>query len=357
MKSIDEICKLYPNLLSLHLGDSNTSVKGISAQEDPLAETLVFLSKPEALANVLSSKAAGIVIPEEFTSKVPEGLKINILTSTNTRLALALLITELNENRLDKQLSGQKELKGDVHPTAYIHPTASIGEGVRIGPFAFIGENTNIGNKCIIGASAVIQSDSSIGDECRLHEQSFVGSYSILGRNCEVFPQAAVGTEGFGYAQDGKGAHVPIPHQGGVVLGDYVHVGSGTKIDRGTFGNTSIGDHTKIDNLCHIAHNCSFGKSCLVTAGYMSAGSTKIGDNFVCGGRTTVTGHIEITDNVQVGGLSGVQKSITKPGKYQGFPIAPHKEGLKNMLASARLGNMRADLKKVLKKLNIEETK
>ena len=81
--------------------------------------------------------------------------------------------------------------------------------------------------------------------------------------------------------------------------------------------------------MVHIAHNCTIGKHCLITAGFLIAGSSKIGDFFVCGGGVSVTGHIEITDNVQLAGVTGVSKSIKEPGQYGGYPLTPIKGFLK----------------------------
>jgi UDP-3-O-[3-hydroxymyristoyl] glucosamine N-acyltransferase len=64
-----------------------------------------------------------------------------------------------------------------------------------------------------------------------------------------------------------------------VEIGNGVEIGANTCIDRGTLGNTVIGDGTKIDNLVHIAHNVRIGKHCLVIAHAMIGGSCVIGDH------------------------------------------------------------------------------
>jgi UDP-3-O-[3-hydroxymyristoyl] glucosamine N-acyltransferase len=45
-----------------------------------------------------------------------------------------------------------------------------------------------------------------------------------------------------------------------VVIGDNVDIGANTCIDRGSYRDTVIGDGSKIDNLCHIAHNVQVGR-------------------------------------------------------------------------------------------------
>jgi len=61
------------------------------------------------------------------------------------------------------------------------------------------------------------------------------------------------------------------------------------------------------------------------------AGSTKIGKDCIIAGGVCITGHIEITDNVTVTGMTGVSKSIREPGIYtSGTRQLGHREWQKN---------------------------
>ena len=62
-----------------------------------------------------------------------------------------------------------------------------------------------------------------------------------------------------------------------VSIGDNVHIGSNTTIDRATFGYTKIGSGSRLDNLIQIAHNVSIGKNAVIAGQVGIAGSTKIG--------------------------------------------------------------------------------
>ena len=46
----------------------------------------------------------------------------------------------------------------------------------------------------------------------------------------------------------------------------HVEVGAGTCIDRGSWRDTTVGDHTKIDNLVQVGHNVIIGHGCLICA-------------------------------------------------------------------------------------------
>ena len=68
-----------------------------------------------------------------------------------------------------------------------------------------------------------------------------------------------------------------ISHLGNVVIGDEVEIGSNCAIDRAKLASTYIRSGAKLDNICHIAHNCDLGEDGFYTAGFMMAGSTTIG--------------------------------------------------------------------------------
>lgn len=224
------------------------------------------------------------------------------------------------------------DCEAPIHATAIIHPSANLGEGVRVGPYAIISKNVTIADGAAIGAHAVVETGATIGRKTVLHPFTYIGHDCVLGAECEIHPSTTIGKEGFGYAHDAQNNHYKIPHTGRVVLGDRVQIGASVTIDRGTFGDTRIDDGAILDNRIHIAHNVEIGANSIITAGFVIAGSSKIGKNFLTGGCTSVTGHIKIADNVQLAGVSVVRKDITKPGAYGGNPLLPMNEFLRAMV-------------------------
>ena len=91
----------------------------------------------------------------------------------------------------------------------------------------------------------------------------------------------------------------------------------------------------------------------MITAGFIVAGSTKIGKNLTTAGGTHVVGHVHITDNVVLTGRTGVVSSIEKPGIYGGFPHTTHKENLKIMSSLASLPKIRKQMTQILKHLGL----
>jgi UDP-3-O-[3-hydroxymyristoyl] glucosamine N-acyltransferase len=140
-----------------------------------------------------------------------------------------------------------------------------------------------------------------------------------------------------------------------VKIGDGVEIGSNCAIDRATLTSTHIRSGTKLDNICHIAHNCDLGENGFFTAGFMMGGSTKIGRQFVTGGNSVVTAHITVGDNVVLSGRSSVTNDIPAAGAYGGYPLQPLKEALKTAVSLGHLNEIRRNLKRVMKHLRLSE--
>lgn len=118
----------------------------------------------------------------------------------------------------------------------------------------------------------------------------------------ELFPESIHRPNiGFGFVRDEFGTLHRMPHFGCVSIGDDVEIGRNTCIDTGVFGETIIGDGTKIDNLVHIAHNVSIGKNCLIVAGAIIGGSVTIGDNCFIGIGAMIRDGVIIGDDVTIG--------------------------------------------------------
>jgi len=132
-----------------------------------------------------------------------------------------------------------------------------------------------------------------------------------------------------------------------VVIEDRVRVGAGNCIDRAAFAETRIGAGTKLDNLCHVAHNVTIGQDCILTAGLIVAGSTKLGNRVIASGSTGFIDHLDICDDAVFVHRAGVTKDVTKPGVYAGMPLQPMADYTRNMAAARKLNDMRQRLRQL----------
>lgn len=348
--SCADLMKRFPKFFVESIGDLNRTISGVASPEAASADRAVFLATPKALAQGLASQAGVLIVGKKnrTDAEAARGDR-TILIASNVELAMATVVSEL----FLKTPYTNAAIDG-VHPTAFIGEGAEIAKGARVGPHAFIGARVKLASGVYIGANAVLEDDVSVDEGSVIHPLVFIGHSTQIGKRCEVHPNTVIAKEGYGYVHDERFNHYRIPHQGRVVLEDDVHIGGGCAIDRATFDETRIGAGTKFDNKVHIAHNNKIGRNSLITAGFLMAGSSKIGANFVTGGNSVVTGHIEVADNVQIAAASGISKDLKEPGQYGGLPLVPLQQHIKIKAALVHLPEMRKQLKSIMKKLGIE---
>ena len=188
-----------------------------------------------------------------------------------------------------------------IHPTAIIDTEAIIGEGVYVGPYTVIG-------KAVIGDGCVIDSHVHIYDDVS------------MGKNCRIKSGAVIGGEGFGFETDEEGNKFRFPQIGNVFIGDDVEIGANTCIDRGALSDTVIGDHTKINNLCHVAHNNRIGKNVTITACVNISGSNVIDDNVWIAPNASVRGFIHLGEGCLLGMGAVATKDIPAGETWVGNP-------------------------------------
>jgi len=276
------------------------------------------------------------VLPLKLKDRIPAGAGSAFLLTGNLKLAMArILQTWFDESRA--------AFRGapPVHPGAFVDPRAVLGEGSVIGAGTFVGAGAVIGAGALIGPGCVIEDGARVGAGTLFHAQVFLGRRCVVGDRCEVHPHTTIGSDGYAYAQDEQGRHHKVPQLGIVVVEDDVEIQANCAIDRAAFDVTRIGRGTKIDNLCHIAHNCRIGEHVLLTAGFFVAGSSTVGDHCVAGGRATLTDHVNVCAGVQLGGLCGVTRDVTEPGAYSGYPLQPMKKFLRTTSSLPHLPDLR----------------
>ena len=193
------------------------------------------------------------------------------------------------------------------HPLPGIHSTAIIA------PEAKIGKNVTIGAYCVIGKAV-------IGDECVLDSSVRVYDDTVMGKGCVIKAGSVLGGAGFGYEKDAEGNKFRFPQIGQLIMGDYVEVGANTCIDRGALADTVIGDYTKINNLCHIAHNNKIGRNVTITGCVNVSGSNVIDDDVWIAPNASIRGWVHIGKSATVGMGAVVVKDIPEGETWVGNP-------------------------------------
>ena len=200
-------------------------------------------------------------------------------------------------------------------------------DSVTFGKNIFVGKNVKIGSNSIIGSNTIIEHDVQIDKNCVIGANVTLRNV-LIGKEVVVQDGSKIGVKGFGFIPS-KGKNFRFPHIGRVIIYDNVEIGANCTIDRGSIGDTVIGNNTFLDNLVHIAHNVKIGENCMIAGQVGFAGSTSIGNNVSIGGQAGVSGHLKIGNNVRIGGGSGVVKNIPDGTTVMGYPAVPLKEFLK----------------------------
>ena len=236
-----------------------------------------------------------------------------------------------------------------IHKSAIISKTAEVSKSARIGPNCVVGENCKIEENCILHSNVVLYPNVELGKDCEIHAGAIIRENVILGNDCLIQGGAVIGGEGFGYIPDKIEGHRRIPHIGKVYLANRVDVGSNASVDRGTLGDTKIGEATKLDSLVQIGHNNKIGKRVLVCAMSGIGGSGSIGDDSVIGGHVGVADHVNITSKVRLAGKTGVSADITEPGDYMGaFYAEPIRQFWRQLASLKALPKVLKEIKKKL---------
>jgi UDP-3-O-[3-hydroxymyristoyl] glucosamine N-acyltransferase len=244
-------------------------------------------SKPNKQEIAESSKAR-VLLVDESVAPIENKVLIHV---KNPKVALAEV-----GNHFFVEIS----IPG-IHPTAIIDSEAKIGEGVSIGAY------------CVIGKA-------EIGDGCVLDSNVRVYDDIVMGKGCVIKAGAVLGGAGFGYERDAEGNKFRFPQIGQLIMGDYVEVGANTCIDRGALADTIIGDYTKINNLCHIAHNNKIGRNVTITGCVNVSGSNVIDDDVWIAPNSSIRGWVHIGKKATVGMGAVVVKDIPAGETWVGNP-------------------------------------
>jgi UDP-3-O-[3-hydroxymyristoyl] glucosamine N-acyltransferase len=339
----------HPDVFTFLGGNLQTRAQRCHVPEAALSDSLVYAGTAEQAAEALRHHPAILIVAKPLCGTLDAaGCGDTCCFSVpSLSMGMALLLKYFDGKRARFAQWGER------HPTAVVHPEAFIGDGVCLGPYCVIGAGAVIGAGCLIGSHAVVENSARIGARTVLHPHVFIGFDCVVGEDCEIHPHTTIGSDGFGFSVGCNGRAVKISHLGNVNIGDDVEIGGNCAIDRATLTSTHIRSGTKLDNLCHIAHNCDLGENGFYTAGFMTGGSTKIGRQFVTGGGSVVTAHVTLTDNVILAGRSTVTNDIREPGQYGGYPLQPLKQAMKTVVSIGQLNELRRNLQRVMKHLRL----
>jgi len=319
------------------VGDGSGQISAVGAAEAAGESDVTFITNDRHIPHLKKSRAGAVIAARRI-----EGLARPQLIVKNVNAALIETL-----NVFAPKLRAAAE---GIDPTAKIGQNVKIAKGVSVGAGVVIEDGAEIGENSIIASWCKIGENSRLGKNCRLDSNVVVYHNCTVGNNVIIQANSTIGSTGFGYSFI-DGSHKLIPHNGGVVIEDFVEIGANCCVDRAKFGNTIIGAGTKIDNLVQIAHNVVIGKCCLIAGQVGISGSCKLGDGVVLAGQVGVVDNIEIGDGVMVGAQSGITRDVAAGQQIFGSPAIERTEALRIVGLTRHLPRLAESLKQLRKRI------
>jgi UDP-3-O-[3-hydroxymyristoyl] glucosamine N-acyltransferase len=293
--------------------DGHHLISHVAPLESADAGAVTFLSDPKRLADLAGLKGAACFLRPEHAAQAPAGCRLLLTSHPQASWAAAA-----------ERLHAPRRHDGSVQS---IHPDCELEDGVRLSPGVVIGQGARIGRGTYLAPGVVIGPGVAVGRDCRIGANAVIG-FALVGDRVSIHAGAVIGEAGFGAAGGPKGV-VDLPQLGRVILQDGVTVGANSCVDRGAFGDTTIGENTKIDNLVHVAHNVRLGRNCVAAAFTGISGSTVVGDGVAFGGKAGVADHLTVGAGAQIGASASVFKDVPAGETWTGFPARPLKRWLR----------------------------
>ncbi len=305
-------------------GSADLVLEDVSPLNNAGPGQLSFLDNIRYRDHFRSSKAAACFVMPELTADAPAGMAL--LVTKNPYKANALAV---------QAFYPEYRPAADISDRASIHPDAIIGEGCTIEDHVVIKAGATLGKGCWIEANTVIGANVILGDACRVGANATL-SHCHIGDGTRLYPGVRIGQDGFGFAIDPTG-FVKVPQLGRVIIGSRVEIGANTAIDRGTSGDTVVGDGSWIDNLVQIGHNVQIGRGCVIVSQVGVAGSTVLEDFVVLAGQVGLAGHLRIGKGAKIAAQSGVWRDVPAGVEMMGSPALPVKQYIRQVAMLSRM--------------------
>jgi len=184
-----------------------------------------------------------------------------------------------------------------IHPMAVVEDGATIGEGVKIGPF------------CHVGSHVVLHAN------VELLSHVVVTGRTAIGKGTRIFPMAVIGGDPQSVHHGGE--------QTTLTVGANCTIREGVTMNTGTAdfgGKTIVGDNNLFLANSHVAHDCRVGNHVIMSNNVMLAGHVVIEDRVILGGGSAVHQFTRVGRQAFVGGLSAVSYDVIPYGMLNGNP-------------------------------------
>ena len=294
-------------------GSPDVLIKSASTLGRAKEGDISFLANSKYEKQLSTTKASAVIVGKETAvTTVP------LLIADDPYYAFMQIMVLLHGHRKHKKVG--------ISSRALISDSAKIGADCNIHDFVTIEDDARVGNGCTIYPGVYIGPEVHVGKDCIIYANVVIYDSCKIGNRVIINANSTVGEDGFGYATH-KGIHHKIPQIGGAIIEDDVEIGACCGIERGTLGDTVIGQGSKLGDLVTIGHGTKIGAHCLLVAQVGVAGSTTLGHHCVVGGQAGIVGHINIGNNVTIAAQAGVINNVPDGQVILGAPAIEANRG------------------------------
>lgn len=344
-RTVSELCAAVASLTAGQLstqilGDAAAPIEGVASLETAGAFDLAFFANPRYRQQALTTAAGALVLSAAANRELfPQGRAGGALIVCDAPYAWYAFAAQA--------LAGPDVVVSARAQSAVIDASARVAADARIDELAVIEGGAVIEAGAWIGPGCTLGRGVHVGAGTRLHAGVRVYHGCRIGQRGIIHSGAVIGADGFGFAAFG-GRWIKIPQTGVVRIGDDVEIGANTTIDRGSAGDTIIGDGVKIDNQVQIGHNCRIGAHTAIAGCVGIAGSAVIGRNCQIGGAAMIHGHLTIADGTIVSGGTLVSRNLHQADFYTGiFPMMRNRDWQRNAALLRHLVELRDRIRRL----------
>lgn len=182
-----------------------------------------------------------------------------------------------------------------LHPTAIVEDGASLGADVEIGPYCHVGRSVRLGDGVRLLSHAVVSGNTEIGAGSIVHPFASLGSPPQHARHQDDTTQLIIGKN--------------------TVVREHVTMNPGTE-----FGHrkTVVGDNNMFMTASHVGHDCIVGSGVTFANNATLAGHVEVGDNVFLGGLCAIHQFSRVGRGAIVGGMSGLEGDLIPFGSAIG---------------------------------------
>ena len=327
-----------------YFGSDQIIIRGAGALSSARQGEITFAESARVLERLEHSPAEAVLVPKELEPTDRAYIQVE-----NVRESFAKLVMHFRPPRQIARIG--------ISPAANVSRQAKIAADVDVFPGTFIGDDVEIAPGTTIHANVTIMDGCRIAENVTIFPGVVLYEDTIVGARCILHANSVVGAYGFGYDTAADGTHKLGAQYGYVELESDVEIGSATTIDRGSYGATTIGAGTKVDNQVQIAHNCRIGRHNMLCAQVGIAGSSATGDYVVMAGQVGIPDHCHIGDQVRIGAKSGVMRDVPNGQTMLGIPATPERQQMQLLAALQRLPEMRKQVRSIQRVVDELQTK